>query len=41
MKISYYKVKEAHESKQFHQHLTKETSEKPQLKDAECPFDNQ
>ncbi len=41
MKISYYEVKETHESKQFHQHLTKKTSEKPQLKNAECSFNNQ
>jgi len=41
MKVSYHEVKEAHESKQFHQHLTKKTFEKPQLKDAKCSFSNQ
>ncbi len=41
MKVSYHKVKEAHESKQFHQHLTKRTFKKPQLKNAECSFSNQ
>ncbi len=41
IKVSYCKVKEAHESKQFHQHLTKKIFEKPQLKDAECSSDNQ
>ncbi len=41
MKVFYHEVKEACESKQFHQHLIKRTFEKPQLKDAECPFSNQ
>ncbi len=41
MKVSYHKVKETHESKQFHWHLTKKTFKKPQLKNAECSFSNQ